>query len=142
MAKRQPKGMPKNLRLVMIEDDIATAVCNSRRHCAIAQTIYRQLKHPIGRVRVMQSGVSIDGTDEYRYHYRTPQPAARLVRDFDDHKPVKPITFVLQYTNRRKIQPVDPERKRQVNEARRARVAALAAAGEKPKTYARGRYGI
>lgn len=134
--------MNKELRLEMIDEDIASAVCNSRQHCAIAQTIYRQLHQPIGRVRVMEHVVSIAGPDGFRYHYRIPSQAAQLVRGFDNRKPVKPIVFVLRYSDRRRIQAVDEVTKHRVNEARRIRTAALAAVGEKPKTYERGRYGI
>jgi hypothetical protein len=142
MTKRAPWGLPVKIRMQMTPDDIASAVCNSRRHCALAQTIYRQLEQPIGRVRVMTSGISIAADDGYRYYYRVPVKACRLVRDFDAGKPVEPITFILLRTNREKITPVPEARKQQVNKARREREAALAELGVKPKTYTHGRYGI
>lgn len=134
-------ALPKKLVLHMEQNDIESAVCNSRQHCAIAQTIYRELKEPVGRVRVSVSGVSIAKQD-YRYYYRVPHQACRLVFDFDAGKEVRPITFTLRFTERRKIQRVPDERKRQVNEARRKRTAALAEMGQRPKTYPKGRYGI
>lgn len=134
--------MNRELRLEMIEQDIASAVCNSRQHCAIAQTIYRVLQQPIGRVRVTENLVSIAGPDGFRYHYRVPMHAAQLVRDFDKGQSVKPITFVLHYSDRRKIAPLDPAKKQYVNEWKRAQAVALAAAGEKRKAYVRGRFGI
>lgn len=134
--------MHRKIRLEMLDEDLASAVCNSRRHCAIAQTIYRVMQQPIGRVRVMENGVSIAGPDGFRYHYSIPTEAAKLVRDFDNHKEVKPIVFTIHYSHRHRIRPVDDVTKHRVNEARRTRTAALAAAGGKPKAYERGRYGI
>lgn len=124
----------------MIPDDINGAVCNSREDCAIARTINRQIPD-IGRVRVSAAGVSI-AKGGYRHYYKVPHPAARLVRDFDAGRPVKPISFNLLIADRRKIQPIDDARKKQVNEARRTATATLAALGEKPKRYPKGRYGI
>lgn len=134
-------ALPKTILLQMEIEDIEGAICRSRKHCAIAQTIYRQLEIPVGRVRVMTSGVSIVKED-YRYYYKVPTKACRLVRDFDDEKPVDPIKFRLRFTNRSKIQPVDDARKAAVNKARREASAAAIALGEKPKRYSTGRYGI
>lgn len=134
--------LPKKITLRMEMIDITSAVCNSRQHCAIAQTIYRQLRQPIGRVRVTNAGVSMAAPDDYRYQYKVPHKACRLVCDFDAGKSVQPITFTLHYSHRNKITPVDSERKNQINKARRENTAMLAALGQKPKTYPRGRYGI
>ena len=123
----------------MISDDIATAVCNSPKYCAIAQTVYRQLDLPIGRVRVTTAGVSIR-KGEYRYYYRVPHRACVLVHDFDEGRSVKPIAFTLTLSDRRKIQSVPDDRRQQVNKARRAREQAMRAVGGKPKVYKR--YGI
>lgn len=125
----------------MIDNDIATAVCNSKQHCAIAQTIYRVLKIPVGRVRVTTAYVSI-AKDEYRHYYMVPHKACRLVSDFDAGMVVQPIIFNLTLAKRRKIEPVDPVKKARTNLLRRDRAAALAAQGLKPKTYPKGRYGI
>lgn len=133
-------ALPKVISLHMIEDDIASAVCKSRRFCAIACTIYRELKTPIGRVRVSGAGASI-AVDEYRHYYKVPHQAARLVRDFDLGKPVSPIPFQLRFAYRRKITPVDPARRAQINKNRREAAAVRAVLGEKAKTYTRGRYG-
>jgi len=127
--------------LHMIDNDIAGAICNSRSQCAIALNIYREVDVPVGRVRVATSGVSI-AKDGYRYYYKVPNRACRLVCDFDAGKPVKPIIFALRYTHRTKIRPVPEDRKEQVNVARRLRVQALAELGQKPKGYPKGRYGI
>ena len=136
-----PLDLPMKIRLQMMQEDIASAICNSRQHCAIAQTLYRELKLPVGRVRVTQSGVSI-AKGRYRHYYRPSHRACRLVRDFDDGKEVHPIVFCLHFSGRSKISPVDEERKMQVNIRRRAATAALLAQGLKPKAYPRGRYGI
>ena len=133
--------MPYKMTLHMQQDDIDSAIICSRQHCAIAQTIYRELKVSIGRVRVTAAGVSI-AKDDHRYLYKQPESAARLVRDFDDHKPVKPIIFSLHLALVRPITPVDPEQKSRINKNRRERDAALAALGQKPKKYARGRYAV
>ena len=134
--------LPRKITLRMERADIASAVCNSRQHCAIAQTIYRQLHQPIGRVRVATDGVSIAAPDNFRYLYKVPRNACVLVSKFDAGLPVEPITFTLHYSHRNKITPMPPEIKSRVNKARRDHTAALAAIGQKPKTYTRGRYGI
>ena len=133
--------LPKKITLHMSMADIETAICRSRQHCAIAQTIYRQLREPIGRVRVTAAGVTIAKLD-HRYYYKSPESAVRLVRDFDEGKPVQPIVFSLHLAHVRPITPVDEEHKNQVNKARRERTAALAALGQKPKTYTKGRYAV
>jgi hypothetical protein len=136
-----PKKLPKTIRLRMEQCDIDTAICNSRQHCAIAQTIYRQLNIPIGRVRVTAAGVSI-AQGNHRHHYQHPESAARVVRDMDAHKPVKPIPFSLHRSHIRPITPVDDARKNQINKARREKIASLTALGLKPKTYSKGRYAL
>jgi hypothetical protein len=134
-------ALPKQIKLKMQPVDLESAVCNSRSHCAIAQTLYRELALNVGRVRVRTSGVSI-AKDGYRYHYRVPTRACRLIVNFDKGEPVQPIAFTLQYSNRSKIAPVPEDRKAQVNAARQARIEALAELGQKAKTYPKGRYGI
>lgn len=138
MTKHLP--MPREITLRMQQIDLDVSVCNSRQYCPIAQTLYRQLNLPIGRVRVTGAGVTI-AKDDYRYYYKVPEAAYRLVRDTDQGKPVKPIVFTLHFSHRNKICPVDPVRKHQINKNRRERTAMLAALGQKPKTYG-GRYGI
>jgi hypothetical protein len=140
MAKRL--ALPRKITLRMQQSDIDTAICNSRTNCAIARTIYRQMQMPPGRVRVSMEGVSIGGKDDYRYHYKTPHEACCLVRDIDDGKSVKPITFSLRFCHRHKIAPVDPDRKANINAARQAREQALRDAGLEPRKYPKGRYGI
>ena len=132
--------MPRKITLRMQQIDIDTSICNSRQYCAIAQTIYRQLQLPIGRVRVTGAGVTM-AKDEHRYYYKCPEVAYRLVRKIDQGEKVEPIIFNLRFTHRNKICPIDPARKHQVNQKRRERTAILAAQGLKPKVYA-GRYGI
>ena len=134
-------ALPKEIKLHMAPIDVISAVCNSRSHCAIAQTIYRELGLEVGRVRVMTSGVSI-AKDGYRHYYRVPRKACRLVVDFDAHKDVEPINFSLRFTNRTKIALVPADRREQINAARAARTETLAKLGQKPKVYPKGRYGI
>lgn len=137
-----PFALPKNITLHMTADDIDGAICNSRSHCAIARNIYRELRVEIDRCRVSTAGVSI-AKEGYRYYYRVPKKACALVMHFDKGEKVTPIdSYRLRFTNRTKIQPVNPERKAQVNRARQERVAALHAMGQRPKSYPRGRYGI
>jgi hypothetical protein len=129
------------IKLRMVQSDIDDAISCSKRFCAIARTIYRQLNAPVGRVRVTTAGASILKGD-YRYHYRVPHRACRLVSEFDAGKPVRPIAFSLEFSSRRKVTNISDERRHQINTARRAATAALLATGEKPKRYPRGRYGI
>jgi hypothetical protein len=134
-------ALPKKIELHMKPIDINAAICNSRTQCAIARNIYRELEIEVGRVRVSTAGVSI-AKEGYRYYYRVPKRACRLVADFDAHKHVEPIHFALRFTNRTKIAPVPLERKQQINDARTARTATLLELGQRPKQYPKGRYGI
>lgn len=137
-----PFALPATIRMAMQPADIKEAVCNSRSQCAIALNIYRELDLEVGRVRVSTAGVSI-AKDGYRYYYRVPKRACRLVVDFDAGRDVEPIIYKLRRTNRVKIgERVNPARAAQVNEARKLRTAALAAVGQKPRSYPKGRYGI
>lgn len=136
-----PFELPKTIRLEMTQDDIDTAECNSRQNCVIARNLYRQLQLPVGRVRVSTAGVSI-AKNGYRYYYRVPKRACRVVEAFDSGQSVKPIVYQIKFSNRNKIQSVNTTRKAQVNAARQARTATAKAAGIQPKTYPKGRYGI
>ena len=64
-SRKQKLDLPRKIMLRMTEDDVTNAICNSRKYCAIARTIYRQMEVPIGRVRVSQAGASI-AKGEYR----------------------------------------------------------------------------
>lgn len=136
-----PFALPKEIRLRMSPDDIKSAVCNSRSQCAIARNIYRELDLEVGRVRVSTAGVSI-AKDGWRYYYRVPRRACKLVAEFDAHKTVEPISYRLLRTNRNRITGVPAERKEQINAARRERVKVLTDLDQKPKSYPKGRYGI
>ena len=64
-SRKQKLDLPRKIMLRMTEDDVTNAICNSRKYCAIARTISRQMEVPIGRVRVSQAGASI-AKGEYR----------------------------------------------------------------------------
>lgn len=135
-----PFALPKVLKMHTSQKDIAGAVCNSRTHCVIACDLYRELKLDVGRVRVSMAGVSIV-KDGYRYYYRVPRKACKMVVAFDQHLEVQPMAYQLHFSNRVKIKPTPPARKARINAARQARTDTLAALGLKPKKYPKGRYG-
>lgn len=136
-----PFALPKILRFEMNSGDIEYAVCNSRTKCAIARNLHRELAIDVGRVRVSTAGVSI-AKDGWRYYYKVPRKACKLVADFDAGQPVEPIVYQLRRTNRTRIVGVPPDQKARTNANRQERVKVLADLDQKPKTYPKGRYGI
>lgn len=137
-------ALPKIIRASMTQEDIDESICNSRTKCAIVRTIYRTLKEQAKAVRVSTAGASIDGGDGYRYHYRVPKPACLVVQGVDTGKKetVKPVIFVLRFTNRVRVQKLSKARKEQLSTARALRENTVAAViGNKPNRR-HGRYGL
>lgn len=132
--------MPMKIRMHMIQDDIDIAKCNSRTQCALACNIYRELKIPVDRVWINQAGVTLKYMG-WRYHYRTPWKAAKLIKEFDEGKPVKPISYTLEFSSRTKVQILSEEERKRKTDNEQIRRKILRNIGKEPRKLI-GRYGI
>lgn len=126
------KQYPEHIEINITEEDILSGVCGNSRNCMIGLAVQRELGLIHGYVKVDATGVKITRRPDYREKSDLSDRAVNMLCAHDTAKRlglnpldyVKPAKIKLHFRKTTKIAPkATPERKAQINKARRLRAA-------------------